>query len=143
MYVHVYVCVMMMMMIIIMIIIIIIIIVIIIVIIIMIIRRHFWPRGLPDLWMFSLRRTARAFAHGLLAAFSRYVLYPIDRFFYDLHQRLVRMLERFRRRLRRTARGFAHGLLVAFNRYVLYPVDNFMLFTKGSNVFAVATWGAH
>ena len=42
--------------------------------------------------MFSVRRTARAFAHGLLAAFSRYVLYPIDGFFYAIH----RMLERFR-----------------------------------------------
>ena len=42
--------------------------------------------------MLSVRRTARHFAYGLLAAFNRYLLFPMDGLFRAIHKEL----ERFR-----------------------------------------------
>ena len=42
--------------------------------------------------MLSVRRTARHFAYGLLVAFNRYLLFPMDGLCYAIHKRL----ERFR-----------------------------------------------
>ena len=45
--------------------------------------------------MLSVRRTARHFAYGLLAAFNRYLLSPMDGFFYAIHKRLQRFRCRY------------------------------------------------
>ena len=45
--------------------------------------------------MISVRRTARHFAYGLLAAFNRYLLSPMDGFFYAIHKRLQRFRCRY------------------------------------------------